>query len=181
MRRRRWRLSACCVCAVVTASTCRPATPVGEPAEPLPPISVYEITPAQDSTRVTVSRVAQPSLRDPLARLGATRRVTLTASDADARTLLLWLAQEAGVSLVVAPDVKSRVSVHFEDVQAHDAMRAIMAEAGLSVLTAPRQPNWPPVVFYQMPVNVNEVSAERIIERFGVSAELAQWIVESRP
>jgi hypothetical protein len=85
------------------------------------------------------------------------------------------------VSLVVSPDVTSRVSVHFENVQAHDAMRAIMAEAGLSVLTAPLQPNWPPVVFHQLPVNVNEVSAERIVERFGVSAEMAQWIVQSRP
>ena len=134
-----------------------------------------------DSSRMTVARVAEPSRRDPLARLGATRRVTVTASNADARALLLWLAQEAGVSLVVAPDVTSRVSVHLEDVQAHDAMRAIMAEAGLSVLTAPRRPNWPPVVFHQLPVNVNEVSAEGIIERFGVSAEMAQWIVDSRP
>lgn len=167
-------------CALAAAS-CRPATPAGEPADPLPPISVYEITPTPDSARVTVSRVPQTSPRDPVAALGATRRVTLTASNADARTLLLWLAQEAGVSLVVAPDVISRVSVHFEDVQASDAMRAIIAEAGLSVLTAPRQPNWPPVVFYQLPVNVNGASAERIIERFGVSAEMAGWIVESRP
>ena len=60
-------------------------------------------------------------------------------------------------------------------------MRAILAEAGLSVLTGPRQPNWPPVVFYEMPVNVNEASAEGIMERFGVTAEMAQWIVESRP
>jgi hypothetical protein len=160
---------------------CRPGVPAGEPAAPLPPISVYEITPTRDSNRVTVSRVPQSLPRDPLARLGATRRVTITASNADARALLLWLAQEAGVSLVVAPDVTSRVSVHFEDIPAHDAMRAIMAEAGLSVLTAPRQPNWPPVVFHEMPVNLNEASAERIIERFGVSAEMAQWIVESRP
>ena len=130
---------------------------------------------------MTVSRVPDVSSRDPLASLRATRRVTITASNADARGLLLWLARESGVSLVVAPDVTSRVSVHFEDVQAHDAMRAIMAEAGLSILTAPLQPNWPPVVFYQMPVNLNEVSAERIMERFGVSAEMAQWIVESRP
>ena len=180
MRTSRRLLAAWCLNGALAAA-CRPTTPAGEPAEPLPPIAVYEITPAPDSTRLTVSRIVDPSPRDPLARLGATRRVTLTASNADARTLLLWLAQEAGVSLVVAPEVTNRVSVHFENVQAHDAMRAIMAEAGLSVLTAPRQPNWPPVVFHQVPVNMNEVSAERIMERFGVSAEMAQWIVESRP
>lgn len=153
--------------------------PAGEPAEPLPPLAVYEITPA-DSSRVRVLP-APPTARDPLAALGATRRVTVTASDADARRLLLWLAEEAGVSIVVSPDVTTRVSVHFEDVQAHDAMRAIMAEAGLSVLTAPRQPNWPPVVFYQMPLNLNAATPEQIVERFGVSAEMARWIVESRP
>lgn len=153
--------------------------PAGEPAEPLPPLAVYEITPA-DSARVQVLPAA-PTARDPLAALGATRRVTLTASDADARQLLLWLAEEAGVSIVVSPDVTTRVSVHFEDVQAHDAMRAIIAEAGLSVLTAPRQPNWPPVVFYQMPVNVNAATPEQIVARFGVSNEMARWILESRP
>lgn len=180
MRVRRWQLAGWCW-AGLTAVACRPARPAGEPAEPLPPVSVYEITPTEDSSRMTVSRAPEPSPRDPLATLGATRRVTLTARNADARTLLLWLAQEAQVSLVVAPDVTSRVSVNFENVQAHDAMRAIMAEAGLSVLAAPRQPNWPPVVFHQLPVNVNEVSAERVVERFGVSAEMAKWIVESRP
>lgn len=155
--------------------------PAGEPAAPLPPIPVYEIAPTPDSSRLSVTRVPQASQRDPLARLGANRLVTITASNADARALLLWLAQEAGVSLVVAPDVTSRVSVHYENVPAGAAMRAIMAEAGLSVLSAPRHPNWPPVVFHQMPANIDEVSAERIMERFGVSVEMAQWIVESRP
>jgi hypothetical protein len=175
------RRFAATLCAAFAVLSCRPTTPAGEPAEPLPPITAYEIAPARDSARLTVSRVPETSSRDPLARLGATRRVTITSNNADARAVLLWLAQEAGVSLVIAPDVRSRVSVHFEDVMAHDAMRAIMAEAGLSVLTSPRHPNWPPVVFYQLPVNLNEVSAERIMERFGVSVEMAQWIVESRP
>lgn len=159
------------------AGACR--APAGAPAEPLPPLAIYEITPA-DSARVQVSP-APTTAPDPIAALGATRRVTLTANNADVRTLLLWLAEEAGVSIVVSPDVTTRVSVHFEEVQAHDAMRAIMAEAGLSVLTAPRQPNWPPVVFYQMPVNVNAATPEEIVARFGVSAEMARWIVESRP
>jgi hypothetical protein len=175
------RQVAAMLCVALAVIGCRPSTPPGAPAEPLPPVPVYEITPSRDSARLTVSRVPEARPLDPLATLRATRRVTITASNADARAVLLWLAQEAGVSLVVAPDVRSRVTVHFEDVMAHDAMRAIIAEARLSVLTSPRQANWPPVVFYQLPVNVNEVSAERIMERFGVSVEMAQWIVESRP
>jgi hypothetical protein len=60
-------------------------------------------------------------------------------------------------------------------------MRAVVAEAGLSVMHGSLQSPWPPVVFYQLPVNVNQVSAETIVARFGVSAEMAKWIVESRP
>jgi hypothetical protein len=154
---------------------------MGEPAEPLAPIPLYHVVPSQDSGRVTVARMPDSPPRDPLASLRATRRVTVTASDADARALLLWLAQEAEVSLVVAPDVTSRVTVHLENVQAHDAMRAIMAQAGLSVLTASRKPKWPPVVFHRLPANVNEISEEQLIERFSISAEMAQWLMESRP
>lgn len=158
--------------------SCRPPwSRAGAPTRPLPDIPVYELRPT-DSVRVAI--VPAPS-RDPLERLGATKRVTLTANDADARTLLLWLAQQAGVSLVVAPDVTARVSVSFNDVPAHEAMRAIMAEAGLSLLTSGLQSPWPPVVFYQLPVNVNEISAAAIVARFGVSLEMARWIIESRP
>jgi hypothetical protein len=145
--------------------------------EPLPAIPVYEIAPT-DSGRIAMSR--NPAL-DPLAALGATRRISLTANNADARTLLLWLAQQAGVSLVVAPDVSARVSVNFNDVPAYEAMRAIIAETGLSLLTSGLRSPWPPVVFFHLPVNVNEVNADAIVARFGVSMEMAKWIVESRP
>jgi hypothetical protein len=143
--------------------------------DPLPPIPVYEIRTVPDSG-VVITRVPG---QEPFA--SSTRRITLTATDASARTLLIWLAQEAGMNLVVAPDVNARISVNFRDVPADVAMRAIIAEAGLSVLTAANQPLWAPVVFHQPPVNVNEATAESIVARFGVSAELARWIVESRP
>jgi hypothetical protein len=168
---------ACGVMAAVLLAGCRPGAPLGDPAAPLPAIPVYEITPNADSGGVVIARVPG---RDPLGALGATRRVTLTANNAEARTLLLWLAQEAGVSIVVSPDVTARVSVHFADVAAVDAMRAILAEARLSVLSSGMNPPWPPVVFHQVPVNINESSAESIAARFGVSAEMARWIVESR-
>jgi hypothetical protein len=163
--------------AIVVLTGCRPSQPLGEPADPLPTIPVYEITPTRDSATLTIRPA--PS-RDPLGALGASRRVTLTASDADARTLLLWLAQEAGVNLVVSPDVRARVSVNFADVPAVDAMRAIMLQAGLSVLSAASGVAWPPVIFHHAPVNVNEASAAAIVARFGVSDEMVKWIMESR-
>src|SRR6185503_15450394 len=119
--------------------------------------------------------------RDPIRDLRATKLVSLTANNAEVRALLLWLAQQAGVNLVIAPDVTARVSVSFTDVPAGDAIRAIIAEAGLSVLTPGLMSPWPPVVFYERPVNINDVSAESIVARFGVSMEMARWLVESRP
>lgn len=163
--------------AAATVLGCRPSAPLGDPAAPLPSIPVYEITPNADSSRLVI---APAPGRDPVAALGAQRRVTLTASDAEARTLLLWLAEEAGVNLVVSPDVRVRVSVNFANVPAEEAMRAIITQAGLSVLAARSGSPWPPVVFFQPPVNVNEASADEIVTRLGVSAEMAKWIVDAR-
>jgi hypothetical protein len=39
---------------------------------------------------------------------------------------------------------------------------------------------WGPVVFYILPVDVRDAPAELIRARYDVSAEMAQWIVESR-
>src|SRR2546430_1009563 len=142
----------------------------------LPDIPVYEISTAEDSG-VTVVRA--PS-RDPVSELGANKLISITASNADVRTLLLWLAEQSGVSLVVAPDVKARVSVSFTNVPAGEAIRQILAEAGLSVLASSPQSPWPPVVFYQPAVDINRASADAIVARFGVSPEMARWIVESR-
>jgi len=167
------------VAAVIAAAGCRRPTPAMQTTpDALPEIPVYVIAPT-DSARIAV----RPAPRgiDPLADLGADKLVSLTSSNADARTLLLWLAQQAGVSLVVAPDVNARVSVSFTNVKASDAMRAVLAEAGLSILAPDQGSPWPPVVFFQRPVNINASSPDEIVARFGVSREMARWIVESRP
>jgi hypothetical protein len=164
----------CTLVAMLALPACR----IQGPPQPLPVIPVYEITPSEDRVRMSIAPA--PS-RDPLGDFDSTKRISLTTNNADARTLLLWLAQQAGVSLVVASDVSSRVSVTFNNVPAVEAMRAIIAEAGLSVLMSGAQAPWPPVVFHQMPVNINEASAETIAARFGVTDALAAWIVESRP
>ena len=145
---------------------------------PLPPIPVYEIATGAETGSPVLSPVRS---RDPLAGITSTKRITVTAQNQDVRTLLLWLAEQAGASLVISPDVNARVTVSFRDVLVADALRAVMAEVGLSVLVGPMQAPWAPVVFYQLPVNVDVASAEAIAKRFGVSLELAKFLVESRP
>lgn len=151
--------------------------PAGAPA-PLPAIAVYEIAAPADSFSAPFVR---SNARDPLAGINSTKRITVTAANQDVRLLLLWMAEQAGASMVISPDVNARVTVSFQDIPVVEAMRAVMAEAGLSVLVGPLEAPWPPVVFYQLPVNVNTASAEAIAARFGVSLELAKFIVKSRP
>lgn len=107
------------------------------------------------------------------------RRVTLTAADADLRVLLPLLAEAAGVSLVLGPDARGTVSVHFEDMDAMAAIRQVLGQAGLTIV-APLQPPDRPTVFYTMPMDVDELTAEQIQAHFGVTAEVARFLVESR-
>lgn len=170
------------VCGCVLASCRAPrresrSVPVRADTAALPSIPVYEIAGGGDAPL----RLSLVRSRDPLSAVVSTKRVSLTASNQDVRTLLLWLAEQAGTSLVISPDVNARVTVAFRDVLVVDAMRALMAEAGLSVLVGPLEAPWSPVVFYQLPVNVNLASAEVIAARFGVSLELAKFMVQSRP
>jgi hypothetical protein len=110
----------------------------------------------------------------------SSHRITLAASNADARTLLLAIAREAGIELVVTPDVRARVSVEFTNVPAIDALNAVIARVGLSVIGPPPTAKTPSVVFYQLPVDVNAVTPEVIAARFGVSLEMASWIAQNQ-
>jgi hypothetical protein len=70
--------------------------------------------------------------------------------------------------------------VSLRDVPAFQALRAVMAEANLSFAAAPFASPYPRVVFYRRPVNVDSVEVEAIRAAFGVSKELAEFIVLSR-
>jgi hypothetical protein len=109
----------------------------------------------------------------------ATRPITLSAVNADVRPLLIGIAREAGIDLVVTSDVNQRVSINLQNVPAPEAIAAIADAAGLTV-TVPRQRELPAVVFYQLPVDMNSASAETIALRWGVSIELATFVVRSR-
>ena len=105
--------------------------------------------------------------------------ISVSAIDADVRPLLVGIAREAGLDLIVANDVNRRVTVNLRDVTAAQAIATISSAAGLT-LAVPQQRQLPSIVYYQLPVNVNAASAETIAARFGVSAEMARFIVESR-
>lgn len=158
--------------AVVVASGS--PVPVSNPAVRQPAIVLGELPVEQV---IIPTRPAAP-LQLP-AQL-TTSRISLTATNANVRELLPLLAAQAGISLVMTPDVKGRISVYLRDITALDALRAVINEAGLVVGEDEIPQPFGPVVFFQLPVNINTASASVIKARFGVSDSTAKWIVRAR-
>jgi hypothetical protein len=150
----------------------RPAPPPAPPP-PLPPLPVEQITPVPVAPRL-------PLDEDPLARFPPGDNVTLIAADVDIRALLPVLAEAAGLSIVMGPEVRGRITVNLVDVPALEAIRVVMEEAELMIAPPPLRAPWGPVVFYTLPVQVQTADRELLRARFGVSGEMADWIVRNQ-
>ena len=158
------------------AAACAVPRPSPAPApRPVPaeaPIIVADLPPVPVQTLVGDS--TSNRLRD------NGRRITLTSTNANLRELLPLLASAAGVNLVMGPAVIGRVSVHFQNVRAIDALNAVIEQAGLVVGNPAAEQPWARPVFYDLPVNVNFASAPTIRARFDVTQRLADWLVMGR-
>lgn len=162
--------------AALLAAGCAPPPPPPAPA-PLPPLPPEALAPPP----APPGRAPRtPAVPDPLADFPPGRPVTLSASAVDVRTLLPALAEAAGLSLVLGPDIQGRLSLNLVEVPAMEALRLVLLEAGLFVAAGPPEAPYGPVIYYVLPVDIETASAELIQARFGVSAEMARWIVESR-
>lgn len=171
-----WGVVGTCLLAATTA--CAPARAAGSYQNPRsdtpPPLPAAPPAPLLEEYRH-----AAPG-EDPLAAISALQTVTLRAQEVDVRALLMGLAEAADVSLVIDEGVEGRLSVHLVDVSVAEALRQVLASANLSVSTPRPAAPWGPVVFHVAPVDIEQVSAELIESRFGVSPAVARWIVESR-
>lgn len=159
---------------LILAPGCAPFPPPPAPPVVLPPLPVDVVV--VDPPDQTDPRLAAPPAAE-------SPRITFTASNMPLREVLPLIAEAAGVTLVVHPDVEGRVSVHFEDTPALDALRILARETGYALtegvdgVAAPYRPR---TVFFVPPVNVNVLDARGIQARFRVSRELAEWVVASR-
>ena len=154
---------------------CGPRTPPPAAIPDLPPLSVQPAVPAP-AARPPVPLPAA----DPLSAYPPGPPITLSARNVDVRALLLVLAETAGVSLVIDPTIEGRVTVNFVNVPAIEALRSVLAQSELGIAYGPPAVPLAPVVFYIVPVDIDQASAELIEERFGVSPEMARWIVANR-
>ncbi len=165
-------LSAVVGCRQRTAPRPSPAPSVTVTALPSLPAVQVASAPSRAAPRGTSARAGAPE-----------KRITLSATNADVRSLLLAIASQGNVNLVLSPDVVGRVSVVLNDVPVSEALRRVLTEAGLGVnaregITLPWDPT---IVFYQLPVNVDLLTVEGIMARYGVGRGIAETILDSRP
>jgi type II secretory pathway component HofQ len=129
-----------------------------------------------------LSAIPAPAGKTPSGQSLGEKRITMSATNADVRALLVGIASAGDVNLVLSPDVQGKVSVAFKDVPVSEAIRRVLTEAGLGVV-APKGmvlPWDPTLVFYQLPLNVDRLSEEAIMARYGVSRGIAEVIVRER-
>jgi hypothetical protein len=102
--------------------------------------------------------------------------------EADVRDILGFLGHAAGVRFVFSPDINRKVRMTLTDVPISTAIEAVLAEANLTLegTTSLKPPPTPAVVFYQVPVNVDSLSVESIMKRFGVGRAVAEALAQSR-
>lgn len=102
--------------------------------------------------------------------------------DADVREILGFLGHAAGIRFVFSPDINRKVRMTLADVPISTAIDAVLTEAGLTLegTTSLKPPPTPAVVFYQIAVNVDSLSVESIMKRFGVGRAVAEAVVQAR-
>ena len=103
--------------------------------------------------------------------------------DEDVRPLLEFVARAGGYRLVFPTNLDRRVRVSLTNVPVSVALTTLLQAADLTLeSTTPgtQPPPTRPVVFYELPMNVDSLSAAAIVKRFGVNPAVAEMIVTSR-
>jgi hypothetical protein len=160
--------------AVALIAACHRAEP---PAlEPPPALPSAQMAPPI-LTPVTPSQLAPDTARE--------KHVDIDThgTEQDVRMLLDFVAKAGNFSLVYAPNLNRKVRVSLNDVPVSVAFQTLLAMAGLSVESSGgtnRLPSSASVVFYQLPVNVDSMSVDAIMKRFGIGREIAELLVKAR-
>lgn len=103
--------------------------------------------------------------------------------EVDVRDILTFLGQRAGLRFVYAPEINKKIRVSMNDVPLSLAISTVLSLANLTLegSNVPgRRPLTTSVVFYELPVNVDSLSVDAIMKRFGVGRAVAEMLVEAR-
>ncbi len=108
--------------------------------------------------------------------------VDLELVDAPVRLVLQRLAEIGGLQLVIPANLSRTISVQYVKVPVSVALADVLKRSGLQLGSGPAAnlPYDTVTVFYQLPANIDSLSVDAIIRRFGVSRAIAELIVKSR-
>jgi hypothetical protein len=144
------------------------------------PASVPRLPDAQISATPVLSIPPETSIPLP-----DEARVTLITGDhdMDVKQALEYIAKRGGYGLAMSPNLKTRVRLNLVDVPVSEALQAVLAQANLTISpnNGKMEVAWnPSVVFYQLATNVDSLTVQAIMKRYGVSSDMAQVIVNAR-
>lgn len=109
--------------------------------------------------------------------------VDLELSNAPVKLVLQRLAEIGGLQLIIPANLNKTISVQYVHVPVSVALKDVLRRSGLQLGSGPATnlPYDTVTVFYHLPANVDSMSAEAIVRRFGISRAMAELIVRSRP
>jgi hypothetical protein len=149
-----------------------------EPLGPPPRVAVQQV----EAPNATASSGLR-SVTEPVDDTSEPYIESLIAVDSDVRLVLQKIAEIGGLELVIPGNIRKTISVRYIHVPVSIALNDVLARSGLRLGTG----NTGPLpfdtvtVFYRLPANVDSLSVDGIMKRFGVSRNLAELIVKSRP
>ena len=108
---------------------------------------------------------------------------SLIAVDSDVRLVLQRIAEIGKLDLIVSGGIRKKISVEYYHVPVSVALKDVLARTGLRLGygTSAPLPFDTVTVFYRLPTNVDSLSVDGIMRRFGVSRPIAELMVRSRP
>ena len=152
---------------------------------PAPPLIPAPLLPQpQISEPPAMRAMPQSALSGPDTAAELRVDIDTHGTDVDVRQVLAFLADKGKLKLVFSPGINKKVRLQLHDVPVSVALQATLAAADLTLESTNGATNLGPsssVVFYELPVNVDSLSVDAIMKRFGVGREVAELIVQARP
>jgi hypothetical protein len=145
--------------------------PVNAPVPAVVPLPAGAV---QSNTTMSSAPVALTEIPEPY--------IDLEMSDAPVRLVLQRLAELGKLDLIIPANLNTTISVRYVHVPVSAALKDVLSRSGLRLGSGPAT-NLPfdtVTVFYHLPANVDSMSVEAIMRRFGVSRQMAELIVKSR-
>lgn len=151
--------------------------------QPPPPMRPETVAPLPMATTPRPAETGASVSPLDLSSLASEERITVrTVAPTDAKLLLQYIADSAGYALVLPPGPGRKIEVDLFEVPMSVAISHVMELGGYSLkpVSQLRIAQDTMVVYYHLPTNVDSLSVESIMRRYGVSRELAQVIVRAR-